>query len=161
MGDGTTIDRGYPVQIGTDTDWASVTCGGGHTVALKTGGSLWAWGDSTYGQLGNGGTASSLVPVQIPVTGCALGTEQFQDPIEKLVLSPNPASDFVNLNFNNITGDASIELYDVMGRVIKTYSVAEVSGAINVDVSTFASGIYLVILKENGMVSLQRKLVKN
>ena len=161
LGDGTTIDKGYPVQIGTDTDWINVTAGYRHTVAQKAGGSLWAWGRGNSGQLGNGGTASSLVPLQIPVSGCALDTEQFQDPIEKLVLSPNPASDFVNLNFNNLTGDASIELYDVMGRVVKTYPIAEVSGAINVDVSPFASGIYMVVLKENGIVSLQRKLVKN
>ncbi|MCL2367664.1 MAG: S-layer homology domain-containing protein [Oscillospiraceae bacterium] len=43
-----------PVRIGTDTDWASVTAGGGHTMAIKADGSLWTWGGNFYGQLGHG-----------------------------------------------------------------------------------------------------------
>jgi len=34
-----------PTRIGTDTDWASVTTGGSHTMAIKTDGSLWVWGE--------------------------------------------------------------------------------------------------------------------
>ena len=41
-----------PQQIGTG--FASVSVGANHTVAIKTDGSLWAWGDNTYGQLGDG-----------------------------------------------------------------------------------------------------------
>ncbi len=48
-----------------DTDWHAVSAGYLHTVALKTDGTLWAWGDNEYGQLGDGTTTLSLVPVQI------------------------------------------------------------------------------------------------
>ena len=41
-----------------------VASGGSHTVALKTDGSLWAWGSNSYGQLGDG-TAWKDSPVQI------------------------------------------------------------------------------------------------
>jgi alpha-tubulin suppressor-like RCC1 family protein len=41
----------------------------GHTLALDTSGSVWAWGDGAEGQLGNGGTANSRVPVQVPGLG--------------------------------------------------------------------------------------------
>lgn len=34
----------------------AVSCGGDHTAAIKTDGSLWVWGDNTWYQLGNGGT---------------------------------------------------------------------------------------------------------
>ena len=35
-----------PVQIGTNRDWKSISCGqGSHTVALRTDGSLWVWGN--------------------------------------------------------------------------------------------------------------------
>ena len=43
-----------PVQIGTDNNWAKISAGGAYTIALKTDGSLWAWGRNNFGQLGDG-----------------------------------------------------------------------------------------------------------
>jgi alpha-tubulin suppressor-like RCC1 family protein/ankyrin repeat protein len=60
LGDGTTTNRNYPVRIGTDNNWASVSANADHTVAIKTDGSLWTWGSNDYGQLGNG--LQSLFP---------------------------------------------------------------------------------------------------
>jgi alpha-tubulin suppressor-like RCC1 family protein len=54
-----------PVQIGTDTDWAVVSAGNGHGMALKTDGTLWAWGRNDCGQLGNG--TISVYPNPSPV----------------------------------------------------------------------------------------------
>ncbi len=54
-----------PVQIGTDTDWASIAAGKYHTVALKTDGSLWAWGHNNGGQLGIGESEPQYSPVQV------------------------------------------------------------------------------------------------
>ena len=36
-----------------------------HTIALKTDGTLWAWGDNEYGQLGDNTTVDKLTPTQI------------------------------------------------------------------------------------------------
>ena len=36
-----------------------------HSIALKADGTVWAWGDNAYGELGNGTTTDSLVPVQV------------------------------------------------------------------------------------------------
>lgn len=57
LGDGTYINPTNPVpptQIGTDTNWKSVSAGGEHTVAIKTDGTLWAWGYNSDGEYGNG-----------------------------------------------------------------------------------------------------------
>lgn len=62
LGDGTTINRNTPVQIGTATDWKTVSPGNNHTVGLKIDGTLWAWG---VGQLGDENIPWSLIPVQI------------------------------------------------------------------------------------------------
>lgn len=46
-------------------DARSVAAGGDFTVALKTDGTLWAWGGNDYGQLGNGTVISAAQPVQV------------------------------------------------------------------------------------------------
>jgi alpha-tubulin suppressor-like RCC1 family protein len=51
--------------VGTDTHCASVTAGGGHTMAVKTDGTLWAWGANWSGQLGDGTTTNRLAPVRV------------------------------------------------------------------------------------------------
>ena len=67
LGDGTTTQRTSPVQIGSDTNWASVAVGGGgsHTMAIKTTGTLWAWGYNAFTQLGDGTSTQRTSPVQI------------------------------------------------------------------------------------------------
>jgi alpha-tubulin suppressor-like RCC1 family protein len=65
VGDGTFINRLAPVQLGTDTHWASVSAGGFHTVAMKTDGTLWAWGGNLSGQLGDGTTYGRGTPVRV------------------------------------------------------------------------------------------------
>jgi alpha-tubulin suppressor-like RCC1 family protein len=43
-----------PQRVGTNSDWQAIAAGGRHTVALRTDGTIWAWGDNRAGQLGNG-----------------------------------------------------------------------------------------------------------
>lgn len=66
LGTGTFDNSNQPVRVGTDTNWAVVSCGHYHTSALKTDGTLWAWGSNAAGELGigtTGGTNNS--PVQV------------------------------------------------------------------------------------------------
>ena len=42
-----------PIQVFGGGSWSSVACGEYHTVAVKTNGTLWAWGENSYGQVGN------------------------------------------------------------------------------------------------------------
>jgi len=65
LGDGTTTNRNAPVRIGTANDWTTIAAGDYHTIALKTNGSLWAWGYNDYGQIGDGGGAYRYNPTGI------------------------------------------------------------------------------------------------
>jgi len=65
LGDGTTINRSAPVQIGIVTNWVGVATGESHSLGLRADGTLWAWGDNAYGQVGDGTFVDKLSPVQI------------------------------------------------------------------------------------------------
>lgn len=54
-----------PVQINGLSGIVAVAADTGHTLALKNDGTVWAWGDNSYGQLGNGSSTSSSTPVQV------------------------------------------------------------------------------------------------
>ena len=67
LGDNTTsINRSSPVQIGSLTTWSKVAASYRHSMAIKTDGTLWTWGNNSWGQLG--GTTAQLAsssPVQV------------------------------------------------------------------------------------------------
>jgi alpha-tubulin suppressor-like RCC1 family protein len=53
-----------PVQASGITGATAVAVGYGYTVALKNDGTVWAWGDNEYGQLGDGTSAERHSAVQ-------------------------------------------------------------------------------------------------
>jgi alpha-tubulin suppressor-like RCC1 family protein len=68
LGDGTLIDKNIPVQIGSN--YKAISAGkfglyGEHSLALKTDGTLWAWGYNQRGQLGDGTLVDRTIPVKI------------------------------------------------------------------------------------------------
>lgn len=68
VGDGTAginNNRSAPIRIGAASDWQVVAAGYHHSLALKTDGSLWAWGFSGNGQLGDGTRTDRHVPTRI------------------------------------------------------------------------------------------------
>ena len=70
LGDGTTTDRPLPVQVSAlGAAVAEVSAGDLFTCARKTDHTLWCWGNNASGQLGNGTTADSLMPVQVTALG--------------------------------------------------------------------------------------------
>tara|TARA_Y100001938_G_scaffold1508_1_gene1909 strand:- start:395 stop:1576 length:1182 start_codon:yes stop_codon:yes gene_type:complete len=72
LGQNNTTHYSSPVQIGTQTTWSKVTgTGMNATIATKTDGTLWVWGNPTRGQLGlNNGSPSGhrSSPTQLPGT---------------------------------------------------------------------------------------------
>lgn len=60
----TAPNRSSPVQIGTSS-WIAVSASGSNSLAIDINGRLFAWGDNTYGQLGQNDTSTRSSPVQI------------------------------------------------------------------------------------------------
>ena len=66
IGNGTTLSYSSPVQIGSLTTWRTVESKDTHSLAIKTDGTLWAWGWNGFGQLGLGDvTSPRSSPVQV------------------------------------------------------------------------------------------------
>ena len=65
LGDGTTVNKSSPIQVGALTDWLQVSTTYGATIAIKTDGTLWSWGYNNAGQLGDGTTTNRSSPVQV------------------------------------------------------------------------------------------------
>jgi len=62
-------DSLVPVQVGTDADWGIVAAGKDHVAAIRTDGTLWAWGCNNHGQVGDGtgGDPENDFPLNAPV----------------------------------------------------------------------------------------------
>jgi alpha-tubulin suppressor-like RCC1 family protein len=67
IGDGTATGRNSPVQIGSLTNWAFLNDGAESRtkLAVKTDGTLWAWGRNGDGQEGDGTVIDKSSPIQI------------------------------------------------------------------------------------------------
>jgi alpha-tubulin suppressor-like RCC1 family protein len=55
-----------PSNVGFLMGITSIACGTSTSLARKSDGTIWAWGDNTYGQFGNGTYTNSTFPVQGP-----------------------------------------------------------------------------------------------
>ena len=62
---GATSYYSSPVQVGALTNWKQVSTGGASCLAIKTDGTLWAWGSNGNGQLGNGNRTYYSSPIQV------------------------------------------------------------------------------------------------
>ncbi len=60
-----TVESPTPIQVQGLSGVAAVAAGYYHSLARKTDGTVWAWGDNQYGQLGDGTTTPRLTPVRV------------------------------------------------------------------------------------------------
>jgi alpha-tubulin suppressor-like RCC1 family protein len=55
----------YMTQIGSSKEWIQVDAGDYYNLALKSDGSLWAWGANDYGQLGDSTNTIKTIPTRV------------------------------------------------------------------------------------------------
>jgi alpha-tubulin suppressor-like RCC1 family protein len=72
LGDGSTASSAVPVRVKLPAPVRHVSQGGsgptnGQTIVILSDGSVWTWGNNQHGQLGDGGTADSRVPVRVDI----------------------------------------------------------------------------------------------
>lgn len=74
-------------------------------------------------------------------------------------LTPNPAKDIVSLSAFTSEANATVEITNMMGQVIQTWNLTENNLKLDLNVESYASGVYFVKLHA-GIVEKTYKLVK-
>ncbi|GEC79907.1 hypothetical protein FAQ01_27770 [Flavobacterium aquatile] len=78
---------------------------------------------------------------------------------QELTLYPNPANDLVTLSYRLSSPAATVEIYDIAGRSISTNVLSSSVGDLQLNTSSYPSGIYIVVVKQDGVLLTQKKLV--
>ena len=127
LGDGTNgsgTNKNTPVQVGTANDWASVSVGGNHTIAVKTDGTLWAWGYNYDGQLGDGTNTARNIPTKIGTTSDLYMGERVHYK-KDFTITVALAANEVTYDLNGGTGTTPSESNRTEG---ETFNAASVEG---------------------------------
>jgi alpha-tubulin suppressor-like RCC1 family protein len=66
LGDNSTVSRRSPVSVvGGFADWRQISAGSIHSLGVRQSGTVWAWGDNFFGNLGDNSTVSRRSPVSV------------------------------------------------------------------------------------------------
>ncbi|MFT0761941.1 hypothetical protein VRY54_02620 [Actinomyces sp. F1_1611] len=67
IGDGSSLNRSTPVEVATPegVTFTSISAGAYHSIAIGDDGKTYAWGDNSYGQLGDGSKTDQPTPVEV------------------------------------------------------------------------------------------------
>lgn len=129
-----------PTQITGLSDVVAIAAGyANHSLALESDGTVWAWGDNAYGELGNNTTTNSDVPIQVPglsgVVAIAAGYE-FS----------------LALKGDGTVWGWGLNAYGALGTGATTnHSAVPVQAAI-ADVAAISAGTHSLALKNDGTV---------
>jgi len=87
-----------------------------------------------------------------------LATEQFDG--KSAVVSPNPTTDIVNIQFSEqMSGAIATEIFDISGKMIFSRTETASTHA-EIDLSDFDSGVYFLKITNNGKTSTQKIIKK-
>jgi len=75
-------------------------------------------------------------------------------------LYPNPTNNKSKLEVEGLSSDADVIVYDLFGRVIKSYKINPTNNELEIDVNGFAKGVYNIRIM-NDKISISRKLIVN
>ncbi len=100
----------------------------------------------------SGGGNCCIVPTTLGVNSVA--NDQTKN------LFPNPVQGELNVHFSTQTGTHNLELYNVLGQKVTTFSFPAETQKTKIDLTDLAKGVYFVKVEENGKVVTQKIIVE-
>ena len=179
LGDGKVSGGGSkPTKIGLENNWFQVACGYIYTIAIKKDGTLWAWGNNNYGNLGDGTKTLLMSPTQIgnssswTQVACGLAhtialNKTYLTSVPEispsnnsisLNIKPNPANEVIEIEFlTPIIENSEICIYSIDGNIVD--KIQNLTGNSTIyNTSKLAVGEYSVVMT-CGKEKATRKLV--
>lgn len=95
------------------------------------------------------------------VTINAVGLNELDREKYTLNIHPNPASDFISLNYNferNFNA-LNFKLYTILGEKVYEKSILKGNGNLRISTEKFPSGIYFYLIEADGLRTASKKLV--
>ena len=123
----------------------AIAAGAYHSLALKSDGTVWAWGANYLGQLGNGTTTDSLVPKQISSSSLSGVSAIAAKDLHNLALKKDGTVWGWGYNYYGELGDGTTGTSILTPKQISSSSL---SGVINIALGKYHS----LALKSDGMV---------
>jgi len=90
-----------------------------------------------------------------------LETKSFiiEDVASGIKLYPNPANDFITIEFNSIENTNNIKIYDITGKEVNNYSITNNNTTSQLNISNFESGIYIITIQTSDKI-IREKFIK-
>ena len=78
----------------------------------------------------------------------------------KVALYPNPATDRVTVDYENIANGSTLYLYDQMGRLMQQTVLENEKGTTQISLQSMLPGLYIAVVKHKDVFVAQYKLIK-
>lgn len=79
----------------------------------------------------------------------------------KVQLSPNPTQGEVEIAYTGLTGAATLQVFDITGRLMNELVLPVEQKEVTLLTATYPTGVYVVVLRQSGVLVGQYKLVKH
>lgn len=159
LGNGNNISQTTPVQVNGLTGVTKVTASGYfHSLFLKDDNTFWGCGQNSLGELGDGTSNTSTIPVQA-LDGCVSTAVSEIDKSMQTRIYPNPSNGLFNIQVNGSLSDIyTIEIYNHSGELV--YGGRTLHSNNVIDLSNKSKGLYFYkIISTKDVVSVGKMVV--
>ena len=75
-----------------------------------------------------------------------------------MLIAPNPSKGWTTISYSH-TVVPTIEVYSILGRKVANYSANITKGSWELNTTGLPTGVYVVVMKYNDAVLMQKKLI--
>ena len=123
-----------------------------HTYSIK----VRAYVNGVWGTFGN---ACNLTTPAVGARYAFIGVEETElESSVNINAYPNPTSEVLNIDFDNVPTNASVEIYNMVGELVLTQQLSALNNTINT--TSLANGLYHAKIIGNNKLLYAQKIVK-